>query len=273
MCDSSGNRWRSHFLHGTCQLLRLQSPAVLTSQGPHDSLMRNFFLATRIFEIARALIYSEATFLSQPTWKDGLAKLWKSGDAALWHPKEALFDLLPSCSDLSIRALNFCESEAAVLPEKARMEQIQVLATEGLSLQQSLQEWWEVSNMWEFAANLKGPEFLLAHVYYHAISIYLSGTFDYHIHWTAPTTARAPILARKDIEWHMRHILRLSSELLDYGVAGVLLFFPLRVAGARAREAGDREHILQLLRTVTRRGYVVATAFTDDLSALWRMLK
>jgi hypothetical protein len=215
------------------------------------------------------LIYSEPTFLSQSVWASALADLWSGEGAALWHPKEALFDMLPSFSELSIRAIRYCELEAERLSEKAQSEQAQSLAAEGLLLQQSLHEWWDVSNAWQCASSALDSELLVAQIYYHAVSIYLSGTYDYHVHWTKPTAPRAPILPRTQIEWHTHEILRLSRELLGIGIAGVLLFFPLRVAGARVQSAHDMNEILALFHIVLRRGYAVADALTADLSELW----
>ena len=250
-------------------MLQLQHPLCLALSDQRNAQKRNFFLSARIFEISRALIYSEPTFLSQPVWTSALAGLWSSDCAVLWHPKEALFDMLPSFSELSIRAIQFCESEAKYLMEDAQIERAQSLAAEGLLLQHSLQEWWEISNSWQHASGELDPELLVAHIYYHAVNIYLSGTYDYHVHWTRPTAPCAPILARTQIEWHMHQILRLSRELLATGIAGVLLFFPLRVAGARVRDAHDMHEVLSIFRSVLQRGYAVADALIADLSELW----
>ena len=269
MCDASGTNWLSHFLHGTCTILRLQPPSCLALPDEKNARKRTFFLSARIFEISRALIYSEPTFLSQPVWTSALADLWTGKGAALWHPKEALFDMLPSFSELSIRAIRYCELEAGHLPEKAQTERSQSLAAEGLLLQQSLHEWWDISIAWQYASDALDPELLVAHIYYHAVSIYLSGTYDYHVHWTKPMAPCSPILARTQIEWHTQEILRLSHELLATGTAGVLLFFPLRVAGARVRNAHDMHEILDLFHIVLQRGYAVAGALTTDLSELW----
>jgi hypothetical protein len=278
MRDSTGTNWLSHFLHGTCTMLRLQRTEILVCPGAHNSQKRMFFLTARIFEIARSLIYSEATFLSEPDWIVALASFWRGEGAPLWHPKEALFDILPSISDLSIRAMHFCQC-AAQLSARRRHVLSQLLAEEGLILQTSLQNWWVETTMWERATRDPGNcyttsskldnELLVGYTYYHAISIYLSGTYDYHVHWSRPNAPKAPILPRSKIDWHVFEILRLSQELLDRGTAGVLLFFPLRVAGARAVDMLSRNYILNLLHATKRRGFIVAEAFVLDLSHLW----
>jgi hypothetical protein len=220
------------------------------------------------------LIYSEPSFLSEPRWIEAIEKLRSIEREADYHPKELLFDLLPKVSDLSLRAIRFCEDEAHFsLDEQGVL--IPLLAEEGLILQSQLQKWRVETERWYHASRRsseKGKpnvDFLLAYVYYHATSIYLSGTYDYHIHWTWPEAPCAPILPRTQIERHVSDILRLSQELLDLGVSGVLVFFPLRVAGARAVDTSARETILDLLHTTVRRGFVVAEAFTIDLSELW----
>ncbi|KAF2852378.1 hypothetical protein T440DRAFT_421311 [Plenodomus tracheiphilus IPT5] len=275
MHDSTGTNWLAHFLHGTSTLLRIQRPEALTFQDAHSIQRRSFFLATRIFEISRSLIFSSPTFLSLPEWTTALADFWANEGAALWHPKEALLDILPLIADLSIRGAKFCKQVSQFSSEE-QSSQIQALGFEGFRMRASLQHWFIVASTWEnefesrFAAHSESrvpdKELLLGYIYYHAISILLSGTYDYHPHWTPES---APILPRSTIEWHVCEILDASYKLLDQGVAGVLLFFPLRVAGARAMDNQSRTTILDLLRATSNRGYVVAEAFTTDLSELW----
>jgi hypothetical protein len=278
MRDSAGLNWLSHFLHGTCTILRLQHPASLASPGEYNMLRRRFFFATRIFEVARSLIYSSPSFLSEPEWVNALKQLEKNENKAVQHPKEALFDILPSIADLSIRAMSFCVDSTSVSLD-AQFALTQSLADEGLALEKLLQRWCMDTERWEQASRHRHTtphmetkpdiELLVGYIYYHAIKIYLSGTYDYHIQWTWPGAPRAPTLSSSQIEWHVSEILRISQELLLLGVSGILLFFPLRVAGARAVDACTKTTILSLLQTTARRGFIVAQAFTLDLSELW----
>jgi hypothetical protein len=278
MRDSTGTNWLSHFLHGTCTILRLQHPKSLAWPGEQNMRRRRFFFATRIFEIARSLIYTSPTFLSKPEWIDALAYLREIGDELIWHPKEALFDILPRVSDLGLRAMEFCE-DAMQFPPDIQLMMTQSLADEGLILQSALQQWYAETTLWEqtsrsyleCSASQSQPdtELLIAYAYFHSISIYLSGAYDYHEHWTWSDAPRAPILHRSQIEWHVSEVLRISQELLGIGISGVLLFFPLRVAGARAVDSLSRTTILNLLHTTVRRGFIVAEAFRVDLSELW----
>jgi len=275
MHDSTGDGWLAHFLHGTSTLLQIQRPEALTLPNAQSTKRQSFFLATRIFEISRSLIFSSPTFLSSLEWTTALANFWHTNGAALWHPKEALFDLLPLIADLSIRVAQFCKNVSQLPPQEYDL-QVLAFGSKGLHMQESLQQWWTTASAWEdeletqitspHGARTPDKELLIGHIYYHSISIYLSGTFDYHAHWDSTP---APILPQTTIEWHVREILDVCYKLLDQGVAGVLLFFPLRIAGARAVDSDTRAAILSLLQTTSNRGYVVADAFTADLSQLW----
>ncbi|KAF2017946.1 hypothetical protein BU24DRAFT_368142 [Aaosphaeria arxii CBS 175.79] len=273
MRDSTGMNWLSHFLHGTCTILRLQQPHSLLQPGVSTSNHRTFFLATRIFEIARSLIYSSPTFLWEPEWTAVVAELWRGENALQWHPKEALFDILPSFSELSIRAHRFSTTAVQPMTEKQRVS-VRSLAEEGLALQEKLQLWWAETDAWKTSTHHQNDissdrELLLGYAYYHAIKIYLSGTYDYHVPWTSPGAPPAPILSRAEIDWHVCEILRLSQSLIAHGIAGIFLFFPLRVAGARATEITLRREILNAFHITSERGFIVADALVQDLSGLW----
>lgn len=280
MRDSSGLNWLSHFCHGTSRILQLFGPETLTSTAPCFKQRRDFFLATRVFEISRSLIYSSDSFLSEPIWTEALSLFWLGEGAVMWHPKEALFDLLPLIAELSIRTIRFC-SDGTTISFGSKVAIKKSLGDGGFVLRTRLQQWYLTAVAWDSDSQSRAcrlPNFrttykdfttesLTGFVYFHAASIYLSGTYDYHPHWTAAT---APILSRGEIEWHVSEILRLSHELLDHGTAGLLLFFPLRVAGARATDAQARARITDLLQMTVQRGFVVAEAFVQDLSELWK---
>lgn len=259
-------------------MLQLLEPNSLNQPGPQCSQRRVFFLNTRIFEISRSLIYSSPTFLWEPNWTAATEQLWEGNNMALWHPKEALFDMLPGFSELSIRTLRFVLN-ASNLDKREQERQAQSLADEGLALQNSLQEWYKETQYWttishdnQTATNMAqrpDTELMLSYAYYHAISIYLSGTYDYHRQWSGPAAPCAPILSRHEVNWHVSQILETSRMLLALGTCGIFLFFPLRVAGARTLDLRLREVILGLFKMTSQRGFLVAEALITDLSELW----
>jgi hypothetical protein len=278
MRDSTGTTWLSHFLHGTCAMLKLLDPQSLNQSGPQNSHRRIFFLHARIFEISRSLIYSSPTFLWDAKWKAAMANLWQGDNMALWHPKEALFDILPSISELSIRTFQYA-TNAAQFPLEMQNDLNQSLANEGLVLQEKLRRWYKETQFWEtlcqddctfsISSTWSDTELMISYIYYHAINIYLSGTYDYHNQWSGPAAPCAPILTRDEIDEHVSRILHFSRRLLAHGISGILLFFPLRVAGARAVDPSLRQDILSLFQVTSQRGFVVAEALISELLELW----
>jgi hypothetical protein len=97
MYDDTGEGFVKHFLHGTSKILQLRGPeAHLSGAG------RSFFLAVRIFEICRTLIYSnylEPTFLCQPSWRELTERI--RDESEIWNPKEVLFDLMIDIASLN----------------------------------------------------------------------------------------------------------------------------------------------------------------------------
>lgn len=98
MYDVTGEGWVKHILYGTSKILQLRGPAAHASGAG-----RSFFLTFRVFEISRALIYNELTFLDEVDWRLLMEDIWSGLGTADWHPKEALLDLMISCSTLSMR--------------------------------------------------------------------------------------------------------------------------------------------------------------------------
>jgi uncharacterized membrane protein len=104
-------------------------------------------------------------------------------------------------------------------------------------------------------------------IYYHAISIYLSGIFDYRLQFN---DFIPPTLPYEKIQMHVCGILtRTKMALHITKLAGLLFFFPLRVAGARAVAVEHRLLIVEMLKDISRRNFVVADAFVHDLENLW----
>ena len=110
---------------------------------------------------------------------------------------------------------------------------------------------------------------LLANTFFAAISIYLSGIYDYTIILWDSWNVSVPILATEDVERHVITILNsVTCELERTSISHLLYLFPLRVAGARCADKLQRDRVLSLLRRVGA-NFVVAQAFERDLRSLW----
>ena len=110
----------------------------------------------------------------------------------------------------------------------------------------------------------------LALVYYQAISIYLSGIFDYHQTIYTRFKISTPTLSVSDITYHLKAILDgVDAALHSTRLPGILFVFPLRVAGARATERAQQQRIKDMLKIISTKGFVVSQAFEEDLEFVW----
>ena len=270
MRDSTGVNWLAHFLHGTSTMLRLLGPNILTSPNKENTHSQAFFFSARIFELSRALIYTEPTFLSTSEWSAAIEMYWVQ-NGELRTPKEALFDIIPAFGDLGMRVLDFLDGLGTLSLQKQAIFAC-ALAQEGLALRETLLQWHAHSSLHlsiEGDASTPSEDILIAHAYYHALSIYVDGTFSYHAPFTSPPAPTCPILDRFSIDAHVLCILSTCQQLLDRRCAGLVLFFPLRVAGARARDSWSQSEIMRLLVLIAQRGFMVAESFIEDLNDLW----
>jgi Fungal specific transcription factor domain len=155
--------------------------------------------------------------------------------------------------------------------EKVYREFLLESANEGFRLQSALADWKTTALTWSSTLSLKTSDLqmMLAKIYHYAISIYLSGTFDYFPYWDESHIA-TPTLTSSQIQAYVKAILGMVTlALKQTNLAGILFLFPLRVAGARAQSLQHRFEIARMLGDITRRGFVVADAFMMDLTELW----
>ncbi|KAF7597155.1 hypothetical protein BBP40_009494 [Aspergillus hancockii] len=262
-------------------MLQLRGPEAHIS-GPG----RSFFLTVRVFEICRALIYSEPTFLRQPEWMSLMNKIWYNEVNNAWHPKELLFDLMITSSSLAHRQVQpvgplclYCvltkASVWSVLKPDSKCPKTLVhgtllgLAAEGFVIRSGLDDWYANFQQWSVDTGTPEhhPESVLATIYFDAISIYLSGIFDYRSQFNEIPT---PTISQAAVQNHVDAILgNTEIALKTTNLAAVLFFFPLRVAGARVTTIRETESIRAMLGEISVRGFVVADAFTADLTSLW----
>lgn len=144
------------------------------------------------------------------------------------------------------------------------------LAAEGFVIRSALADWY--ANFQKWSADTSTPEYssnsVLATIYFRGISIFLSGIFDYRTQFNKIPT---PTISQAIVQSHVDEILRMTEiSLKTANLAAVLLFFPLRVAGARVTTAREAESICAMLGEISMRGFVVADAFKANLKSLWR---
>ncbi|KAJ6092600.1 hypothetical protein N7486_007889 [Penicillium sp. IBT 16267x] len=241
MHDVTGEGWVKHFLYGTSKMLQLRGPeAHIAGSG------RSFFLT--------------------PEWMSLTTKIWNEDDNNHWHPKELLFDLMIACSSISDRVWDLLKP-GSNCPDMLLHRALLELAAEGFVVRSSLANWY--ANFQKWSVDTGTPEYnpnsVLATIYFRAISIYLSGIYDYRTQFNKIPT---PTISQAVVQNHVDEILRTTEiSLKTANLAAVLFSFPLRVAGARVTTARETDSICAMLGEISMRGFVVADAFTADLKS------
>ena len=302
MYDQSGDGagFVTHLLQGTSTILQQLGPRQCLSAGPSGS--RRFFLSLRIFEISRALIFTSETFLNRPEWQEMMHQMWTGDGVKDWHPIESLYDLMIECVALAVRyvhihglwtsrlnnrfkllynrvhnLLTCCSSSRPIVESSCPPNDVLVVtndfASRGLSIRAALST-WHYSYHHENSRSGWPPDDVrtaLCQIYYPATAIYLDGIFSYHPMYYQDLDIPTPVLSPAEIQTYLVSILSQVSHNLYHQktLAGMLFLFPLRVAGARARE---REHTLlirDMLGEIVKKGFMVAETFVQDLDELW----
>ncbi|KAK1254718.1 hypothetical protein MKX08_008713 [Trichoderma sp. CBMAI-0020] len=247
--DETGNGWQQHMTHGTAKALEASGP-ITCRAGPSQK----FFVQARIFEVSRTILENDSTFLTQPEWMDLSRQMWTGEHGDEWHPLDSLLDIMVTVSKLRVRTAEFIEMQDECANEE--------VTPRGTSICSDA----STCNMAE-----ENNSMLLARVFFAAISIYLSGIFDYEItHWHNIGLI-PPTLDEETVQMHTNAILGLSNLALNTTNLSPLLFlFPLRIAGARSRTRWQREWVTRLVTRIGS-GFAVAAAISTELSHVWEL--
>ncbi|KAJ5976562.1 hypothetical protein N7481_010269 [Penicillium waksmanii] len=257
LSDDSGQGWVKHMLYGTSKMLQLAGPSDCMSMA-----RRIFYDLFRILEASRALLFDEETILSQECWLRLQNSL--SRNATRWEPLEEIITLMIQASAFSLRAGAIIDK----IPEGERFTDpsVALIAAEGLDVQGKIYN-WHTKALLQLVQDGSNEYSKLALLYYHALLIFLSGNYDYFTYWD---NIPAPVLSPAEVSEHLSSILYLSGEVLRHSkIPGVMLFFPVTVAGARARTVDQQSEILNLLSLVFCKGFVVANKIRDGLLKRW----
>ncbi|RFN53913.1 hypothetical protein FIE12Z_1827 [Fusarium flagelliforme] len=267
MTDATGQGWVQHLVGGTSKALVAAGPKVcLTGRG------KRFFTEIRIFEVCRAIIFNEPTFLANSEWRlltTGMHPESQGDD----HGLNALLDIITLCSTLRVRVhtlLYTLEPQTCGEPQR-NVSDAYDIALEGFRLRQALVD-WEASMTRPERLKAAGGDtgfFFLAQAFFAATSIYLSGVFDYEMpHWQEMGII-APTLSEDEIQGHVTDILTHTREILiNSSISPLLTLFPLRVAGARSWETWQQESIMGSLLAIEK-SFPVAASFRADLQGVW----
>ncbi|KAM0262117.1 hypothetical protein ACHAQJ_001858 [Trichoderma viride] len=268
--DETGDGWQQHMTHGTAKALEASGPI-----NCQTGSSRKFFVHARIFEVSRTILGNESTFLTQPEWMDLSRRMWTGEHGDEWHPLDSLLDIMATVSKLRVRTAEFIEIQEECADEEPTAE-AQSIYSDAFTLKEALGSWYTsyaqpaakpiARNMAE-----ENDSMLLSRIFFAAISIYLSGIFDYEItHWHHLGLV-PPTLDEETVQMHTNTILELSNLALDTTNLSPLLFlFPLRIAGARSRTQWQRDWVARLVASIGS-GFSVAAAISMELSHVWEI--
>lgn len=271
MYDPTGVAWNAHMGFGTSVLLNAFGPLSFCC-GRSLSIYREI----RLFEISRSALFSEPTLLSEDGWllhDEACRTLVRD-----WGLLETAFDLFLQCSMLSRRFVSSPETQemlhahplydrASTYIDSLDFEHNDTDPTTTYELLQAGQDLH--SELLAFATVLRSStqahDISVAWMYYHALSIYLSGIFDY----TLSGVCTVPFSREAEITTHLEGILKRSDEALQQSqVSQVFLLLPLRIAGNRCSNSKQCQEVLKRL-DILQGQFAVATAFRGELLQMW----
>lgn len=145
---------------------------------------------------------------------------------------------------------------------------IRALGEQGIEIQSMVYQWHDEALTRMCSSEETDFHFQLSLTYYHALLLFLSRNFSYYRYWDPVT---APFLSQRDIDDHVTTILALAEKILDAStIPGVMLFFPLRLAGSYAKSIEQRRTIWKILDRIHWRGFIVSDRIQTDLQELWQ---
>ncbi|KAF5982809.1 hypothetical protein FCOIX_3534 [Fusarium coicis] len=213
MTDATGEGWIQHLVHGTSKALVAAGPA--SCKSGHG---QRFFTEIRIFEVCRAIIFNEPTFLAKADWRC-LTREMTGEEQGNGDSLDELLDIIVSCSTLRVRAINLLyHSDADSIDVMKHLDEAFDVAQEGFRLRQSLIDWEakEGPSKQQTVENASGSFSALAKAFFAATSIYLSGVFDYEIPYWQEKGIVAPNLSEEEIRMHVVNILTHTNTVLSY---------------------------------------------------------
>lgn len=139
------------------------------------------------------------------------------------------------------------------------------LASEGVRIQQRIRNWHD-----GLASQLDrtNPHVQVALASFYALELFHCKNYTFYSCWE---DKQIPFLSRDEIHVHVGSILDLSERSLEASVVpGVLMLFPLRMAGVNASLADQRAKVVEILGRIYRTGFVVSERIKVDVQQVWQ---
>ena len=102
---------------------------------------------------------------------------------------------------------------------------------------------------------------------FHALQLFICMNYTFYTCWDGLSIPR---LTEGEIETHVSAVICYAGEILHHsGIPGLLLLFPLRIAGTNTNEPLQKDRVLRLLSRISQTGFVVSKQITVDLEDVW----
>lgn len=156
------------------------------------------------------------------------------------------------------------------LPENERSGDpaIDALARQGIQIQDTIRSWHDTNAPLLDYSDVYDR---LAVANYHALELFHCKNYTYASCWNGKLV---PSLGQSEINAHVASILSSSENIIASAIIpGVLLLFPLRMAGANAFDTQQRTKTGTLLDQIYRSGFIVSDRIKSDVQDLWEFLE
>ncbi|PNP38559.1 hypothetical protein TGAMA5MH_09640 [Trichoderma gamsii] len=254
MAEPSGTGFAKHMLYGTSKVLQLAGP-----YAHQSTLQKRLLDAFRVLEANRAILYGDDTFLSESKWSFNNRVTTKQ--AAVPDPMADIVELMIQTSRFSKQLFQIVEDTPT--EKRSTSSAVKALAREGTALDHRITTW---NNDSLLESPITDPFTQVSFAYYYALQLFHCRNFTYYSCWE---TGTVPELSLLETNAYVAAIIDVCDKTIRASnIPGVILLFPLRMAGAHVGFE-RRGKILKLLQQIYNSGFVVAETIKADLCDFW----
>lgn len=263
MFDTTGAGFMVHFTKGLPALIRRRN--LNRSETSHCQTLLHIIPMLEVMRSAPFWSNKEPTLLEDTRWQQTIQHA--AGESPEAQAFIALYSLMRHFLKLNNTIYAIVLS---VTPEDMTLEDRQHLrftAEEGRSLCRQLETWYT-----EHIGCTKTPTSLslLSSIYHRALAISMTAVFK-SAHFTYCRLSVPDFsVAFMDSKQVDELCMLLRCALCTTNLAGVLVLWPLRVAGSNSISKDQVRDVLEMVREIRQRGFAVARSFEAVLMEQWK---
>lgn len=263
MFDSTGSVFMVHFANGLPALLREQDFGCGRMDG-----CRSLIQTVQMLEVMRGASfwsYDQPTLLEDPRWQATIQEA--AGESFEERKFVAIYAIAGRLVSLNnaVSAIVLVSSADDLTFEQ--VHRLSIAAEQGWKICHELCLW--CADETDDDLQVHNSMSLLSNIYQSTLMIALTTIFNFS-HFgnhgiQVPNASATEMNSQVDRLCNM-----LSGALSKTNLAGILLLWPLRVAGAKSVKDKQTTNVLAMLREIKRRGFSVAQDIEDVLLKKWQ---